>query len=42
MRFNYRGKLDPWVTGKDLILFTIGQITFDGALYKNMEFTGPP
>jgi 3-isopropylmalate/(R)-2-methylmalate dehydratase large subunit len=41
MRFNYRGKLDPWVTGKDLILYTIGQITFDGALYKNMEFTGP-
>ncbi len=41
MKFNYRGKLDPWVTGKDLILYTIGQITFDGALYKNMEFTGP-
>lgn len=41
MRFNYRGTLDPWVTGKDLILYTIGQITFDGALYKNMEFTGP-
>lgn len=41
MRFNYRGKLDPWVTGKDLILYTIGQISFDGALYKNMEFTGP-
>src|ERR1700690_3326875 len=41
MRFNYRGKLDPWVTAKDLILSTIGQIPFDGALYKNMEFTGP-
>jgi len=41
MKFNYRGKLDPWVTGKDLILYTIGQITFDGALYRNMEFTGP-
>src|ERR1700730_11792091 len=41
MKFNYRGKLEPWVTGKDLILYTIGQITFDGALYKNMEFTGP-
>ncbi len=41
MRFHYRGKLDPWVTGKDLILYTIGQITFDGALYRNMEFTGP-
>jgi len=22
---NYRGQLDPWVTGKDLILYTIGQ-----------------
>jgi len=41
MRFNYRGTLDPWVTGKDLILYTIGQITFDGAIYKNMEFAGP-
>lgn len=40
MKFNYRGRLAPWVTGKDLILHTIGQITFDGALYKNMEFTG--
>lgn len=41
MRFNYRGTPGPWVTGKDLILHTIGQITFDGALYRNMEFTGP-
>lgn len=41
MKFNYRGTPGKWVTGKDLILYTIGQITFDGALYKNMEFTGP-
>lgn len=40
LRFVYENKLKPWVTGKDLILFTIGQIGVDGALYKTMEFTG--
>ncbi|HOE16118.1 MAG TPA: 3-isopropylmalate dehydratase large subunit [Syntrophorhabdaceae bacterium] len=40
IKFNYRGKLPPWVTGKDLILYTIGRITVDGALYAAMEFTG--
>jgi 3-isopropylmalate/(R)-2-methylmalate dehydratase large subunit len=40
-KFVYRGKLAPWVGGKDLILFTIGSIGVDGALYKAMEFTGP-
>jgi len=40
MKFVYSGKLNKWVGGKDLILFTIGDIGVDGALYKAMEFTG--
>ena len=40
MRFNYSGQLQPWVGGKDLILYTIGDIGVDGALYRAMEFCG--
>lgn len=40
IKFVYYGKLNPWVTGKDLILYTIGDIGVDGALYKAMEFSG--
>lgn len=40
IKFVYYGKLKPWVTGKDLILYTIGDVGVDGALYKAMEFTG--
>ncbi len=36
----YHGKLPKWVGGKDLILYTIGDIGVDGALYSVMEFTG--
>jgi 3-isopropylmalate/(R)-2-methylmalate dehydratase large subunit len=41
IKFIYKGKLKKWVAGKDLILFTIGDIGVDGALYKVMEFSGP-
>ncbi len=40
IKFVYRGKLKPWVSGKDLILYTIGDIGVDGALYRAMEFSG--
>jgi len=41
IRFVYRGQLQPWVGGKDLILHTIGLIGVGGARYKAMEFIGP-
>ncbi|MEW5866822.1 MAG: 3-isopropylmalate dehydratase large subunit [Bacillota bacterium] len=40
MKFLYHGKPQRWVYGKDLILYTIGDIGVDGALYKAMEFCG--
>jgi len=40
IKFVYHGKLPEWVGGKDLILYTIGRIGVDGALYSVMEFTG--
>ena len=40
IKFVYKGELKPHVSGKDLILYTIGKIGVDGALYKAMEFTG--
>ena len=40
IKFIYHGKLSKWVSGKDLILYTIGDIGVDGALYLVMEFSG--
>jgi len=40
IKFIYHGKPPKWVGGKDLILYTIGDIGVDGALYSVMEFTG--
>jgi 3-isopropylmalate/(R)-2-methylmalate dehydratase large subunit len=40
MKIVFHGKTKKWVSGKDLILYIIGLIGVDGALYKAMEFTG--
>ena len=40
IKFNLKGKLNPFVSGKDVILHIIGKIGVDGALYRSMEFTG--
>ena len=40
IKFVFSGKLNKWVGGKDLVLFTIGDIGVDGAHHKAMEFTG--
>ena len=39
-RFVYYGKPKKWVSGKDIILHTIGKIGVDGANYGVMEFAG--
>lgn len=41
IKFIYEGELPEWVGGKDLILYTIGDIGVEGARYQAMEFTGP-
>lgn len=40
IRFNIVGKPAKWISGKDVILYIIGMIGVDGALYKSMEFVG--
>lgn len=41
IRVTITGTLEPNVSGKDLILWTIGQLGVDGARYKALEFDGP-
>jgi len=41
IQFVFTGALQPWVSGKDLILYVIGDIGVEGARYMAMEFTGP-
>ncbi|MEW6007025.1 MAG: 3-isopropylmalate dehydratase large subunit [bacterium] len=40
MRIVFKGNLAKYVSGKDLILYTIGKIGVDGANYMSMEFCG--
>ncbi|MBR4174153.1 MAG: 3-isopropylmalate dehydratase large subunit [Lachnospiraceae bacterium] len=40
IKFNLKGQLKKWVSGKDVILNIIGMIGVDGALYQSMEFAG--
>jgi 3-isopropylmalate/(R)-2-methylmalate dehydratase large subunit len=41
MRFHLVGELRPGVMAKDVILHVIGEIGFDGATYRAMQFDGP-
>jgi 3-isopropylmalate/(R)-2-methylmalate dehydratase large subunit len=41
IRVIYHGQRQPWVGGKDLILYTIGLIGVEGARYQAIEFAGP-
>lgn len=41
MHFRLEGRLRPGVMAKDVILHVIGEIGFDGATYRAMQFDGP-
>ncbi len=41
MHFRLEGRLGPAVMAKDIILHLIGEIGFDGATYRAMQFDGP-
>ena len=40
IKVELKGKLQPFVSGKDVILHLIGTIGVDGALYRSLEFVG--
>ncbi len=40
IKVEYSGKLNKWVSAKDLVLHLIGDIGVDGALYKTIEVGG--
>ena len=40
IKVTLKGKLQPYVSGKDVVLHLIGAIGVDGALYKSLEFAG--
>ncbi len=40
IKVEFRGKLNKWVSAKDLVLHLIGDIGVDGALYKTIEAGG--
>ncbi len=40
MHFRLEGKLQPGVMAKDIILHCIGEVGFDGATYRAMQFDG--
>lgn len=40
IKVDFNGKLNKWVSAKDLILYLIGDIGVDGALYKVLEIGG--
>lgn len=40
IKVEFNGKLNKWVSAKDLVLHMIGDIGVDGALYKTLEIGG--
>lgn len=40
IKVEFFGQLNKWVSAKDLVLFLIGDIGVDGALYKTLEVSG--